>query len=33
MTGTEGAYHPPGSLALGGHRAPATGDYEPWISV
>jgi NADH:ubiquinone oxidoreductase subunit len=30
MTGTEGAYHPPGSLARGGHRAHATGDYEPW---
>jgi len=30
MTGTGEAYHPPGSLARGGHRPPATGDYEPW---
>jgi NADH:ubiquinone oxidoreductase subunit len=30
LTGTEGAYYPPGSLSRGGHRAPATGDYEPW---
>jgi NADH:ubiquinone oxidoreductase subunit len=29
-TGTAAAYHPPGSLLKGGHRAPATGDYEPW---
>lgn len=30
LTGTEGAYHPPGSLAAGGQHAPATGDYQPW---
>jgi NADH:ubiquinone oxidoreductase subunit len=30
MTGTPHAYHPPGSVLLGGHRARATGDYEPW---
>jgi NADH:ubiquinone oxidoreductase subunit len=30
MTGTSGAYHPPGSLAESGIHAPATGDYEPW---
>ena len=30
LSGTEGAYHPPGSLARGGVRAPATGDYESW---
>jgi NADH:ubiquinone oxidoreductase subunit len=30
LSGTEGAYRPPGSLARGGVRAPATGDYEPW---
>jgi NADH:ubiquinone oxidoreductase subunit len=30
MTGTPYAYHPPGSVLLGGHRARATGDYEPW---
>jgi NADH:ubiquinone oxidoreductase subunit len=30
MTGTPSAYHPRGSVLLGGHRAPATGDYEPW---
>jgi NADH:ubiquinone oxidoreductase subunit len=30
MTGTPLAYHPRGSVLLGGHRAPATGDYEPW---
>ena len=30
MSGTKGAYYPPGSLARGGVRAPATGDYEPW---
>ena len=27
MTGTAGAYLPPG---VGGQRAAATGDYEPW---
>jgi NADH:ubiquinone oxidoreductase subunit len=31
MTGTEGAYHPPGSLDGGARtRAKATGDYEAW---
>jgi NADH:ubiquinone oxidoreductase subunit len=30
LTGTEGAYFPPGALERGGMRAPATGDYEPW---
>jgi len=30
MTGTSQAYHPPGSILRGGHRARATGDYEPW---
>jgi NADH:ubiquinone oxidoreductase subunit len=30
LSGTEGAYHPAGSLARGGARAPATGDYEAW---
>ena len=30
MTGTPLAYHPPGSVLLGGHRARTTGDYEPW---
>jgi NADH:ubiquinone oxidoreductase subunit len=29
-TGTSGRYLPPGSLAKGGKRPPATGDYEPW---
>ncbi|HVH76847.1 MAG TPA: NADH:ubiquinone oxidoreductase subunit NDUFA12 [Stellaceae bacterium] len=30
LTGTPLAYHPAGSVLRGGHRAPATGDYEPW---
>lgn len=30
LTGTEAAYRPPGHPLKGGHRAPATGDYEPW---
>ncbi len=30
LTGTPGAYHPPGSEYEGGKRARATGDYEPW---
>ncbi|MCW5774427.1 MAG: NADH:ubiquinone oxidoreductase subunit NDUFA12 [Rhodospirillaceae bacterium] len=30
LTGTPAAYHPPGSVYEGGHRARATGDYEPW---
>lgn len=30
LTGTTGAYLPPGHLAKGAHRAPTTSDYEPW---
>jgi NADH:ubiquinone oxidoreductase subunit len=30
LSGTPGAYHPPGSILLGGHRQAAAGDYEPW---
>lgn len=30
LTGTSLAYHPPGSVLRGGHRAAATADYEPW---
>lgn len=30
LTGTPGAYRPPGSLANKGERPPATGDYEAW---
>jgi NADH:ubiquinone oxidoreductase subunit len=30
LTGTAKAYLPPGAIERGGHRAPATGDYEPW---
>jgi NADH:ubiquinone oxidoreductase subunit len=30
LTGTPEAYRPPGHVAMGGRRAPATGDYEPW---
>ncbi len=30
LTGTKGAYLPPGSLARGGKRAEATADYEAW---
>lgn len=30
MTGTEGAYLPPGHALKGGRRHAATGDYEPW---
>lgn len=30
LTGTEGAYRPPGHTLEGGRRAPATGDYEAW---
>lgn len=30
LSGTEGAYHPAGSLVRGGQRAPTTGDYESW---
>ena len=29
-TGTPAAYRPQGALERGGHRAPATGDYEAW---
>jgi NADH:ubiquinone oxidoreductase subunit len=30
LTGTPFAYRPPGSVLMGGERAPAAGDYEPW---
>jgi NADH:ubiquinone oxidoreductase subunit len=30
MTGTPASYRPPGHDYQGGHRAPATGDYESW---
>lgn len=30
LTGTRFAYRPPGSLARGGARRKATGDYEAW---
>ena len=30
LTGTPLAYRPPGSLARGGVRPKATGDYQPW---
>lgn len=30
LTGTAGAYLPPGHIAKGGERAPATADYEAW---
>ncbi len=30
LTGTTGAYLPPGHLLKNGRRAPATADYEPW---
>ena len=30
LTGTVQAYLPPGHTSMGGHRAKATGDYEPW---
>ena len=30
LTGTIHAYRPQGSLARGGDRQPATGDYEAW---
>ena len=29
-TGTDLAYRPPGHVLMGGKRAKATGDYEPW---
>lgn len=31
MSGTDAAYHPPGSLAAAGKHAPATGDYQAWV--
>ena len=31
LTGTPGAYLPQGAIQRGGHHAPATADYEPWI--
>lgn len=31
LTGTDHAYRPPGHVLKGGVRAPATGDYEPWV--
>ena len=30
-TGTDLAYLPEGHVLKGGHRAKATGDYEPWV--
>ena len=30
LTGTPGAYRPPGSVAARGRRPRATGDYEAW---
>lgn len=30
LTGTTGAYRPPGHVLAGGQRDKATGDYEPW---
>ena len=30
MTGTPGAYRPPGSILASGKRPEATGDYKPW---
>jgi NADH:ubiquinone oxidoreductase subunit len=30
LTGTPEAWRPPGSLARGGARPPATGDYQAW---
>lgn len=30
LTGTPGSYRPPGHDYRGGHRSPATGDYESW---
>lgn len=29
-TGTDQAYRPPGHVLMGGQRAKAAGDYEPW---
>lgn len=30
LTGTDAAYHPPGSVLAGGRRAATGGDYEAW---
>ena len=30
LTGSDQAYLPPGHTLMGGHRARASGDYEPW---
>lgn len=30
LTGTPQAHRPAGALEMGGKRARATGDYEPW---
>ena len=30
LSGTPKAYHPPGSVLMGGHRQAAAGDYEAW---
>jgi NADH:ubiquinone oxidoreductase subunit len=30
LTGTAGAYHPPGSIAVGGTPKKAARDYQPW---
>ncbi|MEL7138701.1 MAG: NADH:ubiquinone oxidoreductase subunit NDUFA12 [Pseudomonadota bacterium] len=30
LTGTPGAYHPPGSVLTAEKRAPTRGDYEAW---
>ena len=30
LTGTDAAYHPPGSLAAAGARPRVSGDYEAW---
>ena len=31
LTGTSGAYRPPGHILEGGKRDKATGDYEAWV--
>lgn len=31
LTGTPGAYRPPGSTLAAGHRPKATGDYKAWV--
>jgi NADH:ubiquinone oxidoreductase subunit len=31
LTGTPEAYRPSGALERGGHRAAASGDYQPWM--